>query len=457
MGKRRLFERFLILFVMLSVLGVMGNPVAVSAKGLTKAQKKLVNNPSESYIVECLSRVPGILEIAAATEDRDPNGQLHKAGGYTSAVYFSYEAVDQDSVYGDDLIGKGTDAGGQIEVYANKQDAKKRDKYLASLDGTILTSGSHKVVGTVVVRTSHELTASEQSELESNIIAELTRTGKKKSQGTSDLAKEQAETTQSAETSLEDRVKELEEQLFALEAENASLKEENAKLHSEIESIQEAKGEQEAEGEEDILIIEEEPSEILLEEEVADKGQLQSGIVILREYTLSDSIGWYTRRFLVVQNTTSDTVNVYTSSLAYDEGGSLLGLGEGSVDALGSGCISVIIEHYETSTPIASYDTTLETEPSSYYKSVIQNLSYEALPVQGAVVVTVTNQGGEKAEFVEGYVLFFKDGAIVDYDSQYFTDSDSEIKPGASIRKQLETYEDFDEIEFYLTGRRTQW
>lgn len=58
--------------------------------------------------------------------------------------------------------------------YPNASDAEKRNDYLASFDGSIFASGSHTVVGTVLVRTSDELTASQQKALEANIIAELT-------------------------------------------------------------------------------------------------------------------------------------------------------------------------------------------------------------------------------------------------------------------------------------------
>ena len=73
------------------------------------------------------------------------------------------------------MIDKGTDAGGQIEVYATPEDAVKRDTYLAAFDGSAFSSGSHVVIGTCVVRTSNELKASQQNELTANIIAELTR------------------------------------------------------------------------------------------------------------------------------------------------------------------------------------------------------------------------------------------------------------------------------------------
>ena len=57
--------------------------------------------------------------------------------------------------------------------FKTKKEAKNREEYLASFDGTVLTSGSHIVVGTVVIRTSNELTLLQQKLLESNIIAAL--------------------------------------------------------------------------------------------------------------------------------------------------------------------------------------------------------------------------------------------------------------------------------------------
>ena len=73
------------------------------------------------------------------------------------------------------LIDKGTDAGGAIEVYSTVEDAEKRRDYLATYDGTIFANGTHTVIGTVLVRTSNELTASQQKELEQKVIEALTK------------------------------------------------------------------------------------------------------------------------------------------------------------------------------------------------------------------------------------------------------------------------------------------
>lgn len=137
-------------------------------------QYALVNSPTESYIINCLKKASHVIDISAVTEDNDPNGHLNKAGGYTAQVYFSSDLINQDDINGSTVIEKGTDCGGSIEVYSTAEDAEARNDYLASFDGGILASGSHVVVGTVLVRTSHKLTASQQKEMEANIIAVLT-------------------------------------------------------------------------------------------------------------------------------------------------------------------------------------------------------------------------------------------------------------------------------------------
>jgi hypothetical protein len=138
-------------------------------------QYKQVNNPSEEFVIQRLKRVEGIIDISAATEDNDPNGHLGEVGGYVSQVFFSDEMVDQSQVKGATLNNRGTAAGGSIEVYETAEYAKKRLDYLASFDNTELATGSHSMIGTILVRTSVRLSASEQQDLEQRIIYELTK------------------------------------------------------------------------------------------------------------------------------------------------------------------------------------------------------------------------------------------------------------------------------------------
>lgn len=136
---------------------------------------KQVTNPPESFIIERIKDIDGITGYAGVTEDNDPNGNLNKPGGYTSTVYFAYDKVeDPYNILDGTIIDNGTDGGGSIEVYETEEDAVKREEYLALFDGSVTASGSHKVVGTILVRTSNELTASQQKRFESEIVANLT-------------------------------------------------------------------------------------------------------------------------------------------------------------------------------------------------------------------------------------------------------------------------------------------
>ena len=132
--------------------------------------------PTEEFIIERLSYVPDIAYIAAATESHDPNGLLGKQGGYTAQIYFSSPLVNPAYAKnsGLDIIEAGTDCGGSIEVYSNIEDAMQRNIYLSMFDGTVFSTGSHTVIGSIVIRTSSMLTASEQTKLESEIIQALT-------------------------------------------------------------------------------------------------------------------------------------------------------------------------------------------------------------------------------------------------------------------------------------------
>ena len=52
---------------------------------------------------------------------------------------------------------------------------QKRNDYLAAFDGSVIASGSHTVIGTLVVKMSDEPKASQQKELETALIAALTK------------------------------------------------------------------------------------------------------------------------------------------------------------------------------------------------------------------------------------------------------------------------------------------
>lgn len=191
-------------------------------------------------------------------------------------------------------------------------------------------------------------------------------------------------------------------------------------------------------------------------EDESAETNLSDSIEIVAEYTLSDGIGWYTRHFMIIKNNSDTTVDVSTSSIAYSADGTMVSAADASFDALGADCTSIMYEAFETEAEIDHYETTMNVKESEYYESVIQDLSYTQNDIDGGAIFQVTNNGDKPAEFVEGYALFFAGDELVEFTSAYFTDDDSEIKPGATISKQMDAYNEFDRIEFYLTGRRSE-
>ena len=134
-----------------------------------------VTVPEEVWLINRLQSVDGIKDIVPVTKDNDPNGMLNKEDGYVSCVYFSYDKVDNSSVPGENVIDKGTDCGGAVEIYGTLQAAQNRVSYLAGFDNTILYSGSYAIVGTMVIRTSYLLTDEEQYNLTDAITRAVTK------------------------------------------------------------------------------------------------------------------------------------------------------------------------------------------------------------------------------------------------------------------------------------------
>lgn len=136
---------------------------------------KQITSPTEQFVKDRLEKVDTIQEIQMVTEKNNPDGLLNKKGGYSSCLYFSSKNISQEKFNGKDVVSKGTDCGGAIEIYTTKEEAEARCEYLSGFDGTVLYSGSYAIVGTMVIRTSYLLSNEEQLELTNNITKELTK------------------------------------------------------------------------------------------------------------------------------------------------------------------------------------------------------------------------------------------------------------------------------------------
>ena len=129
----------------------------------------LVVNPSVEYIVAGLSQVESVIRI-----EKDPDGG--QGDNVVATVYFSSDIVDQNKFDENETTSeKGTQSGGSIDIFSNEEDAIARDKYLKKFDGKwVFDSGSHTVLGTIVIRASSLLDEEDQALLTSQISEVLT-------------------------------------------------------------------------------------------------------------------------------------------------------------------------------------------------------------------------------------------------------------------------------------------
>lgn len=177
-----------------------------------------------------------------------------------------------------------------------------------------------------------------------------------------------------------------------------------------------------------------------------------SDIEVLKEYTYSDGF-WYTYHFVVIKNNSDKDVAISTSTLAYKSDDSLISTANGSVEIIGAGATTIYYEGFETEEKIAYYETEMTIDEDPYYDCPMEDLTYVKTDIKEGAIFQVTNNGDKAVEFTEGFALFIKDGKVVSWESQYFTDDDYEIKPGKTISKQYSAYKEYDTVEFYLNGR----
>ncbi|MCR5449768.1 MAG: hypothetical protein K6F23_10260 [Solobacterium sp.] len=174
------------------------------------------------------------------------------------------------------------------------------------------------------------------------------------------------------------------------------------------------------------------------------------------EYSYENSIG-NTLYYLVVKNNSEYDAAINANGTAYDANNTVIGAADASINVIGPGQTSICYFYFDGCTNIDHVDYQMFYETDLYYEDILHNLAVESTVNSNNVIVSVTNNGSVPAEFVEAYALFFDDSHNLVYvDSNYITDNDSEIKPGATLTKQFDPYQAFTDAEIYLTGRHSK-
>ena len=135
----------------------------------------------------------------------------------------------------------------------------------------------------------------------------------------------------------------------------------------------------------------------------------------------------------------------------YDAAGNLIGAKNNEVYAFEAGTETLLAFYADEELASMTYELTIEQENS--YNCVISSLTYESVSAKDKEIVSVTNNGKKAADYVEGHMLFFRDGKIVGFTTTYFVDNDDELKAGKTITQEMECYEEYDSFMLFFTGR----
>lgn len=179
----------------------------------------------------------------------------------------------------------------------------------------------------------------------------------------------------------------------------------------------------------------------------------KNDIKVVDEYYMENSIG-DTEYYLVIKNESNQTVAVESSAIALNKAGEEIGAADGEIEDLPSKCESIISFYFSSTKDVSKFKYNLNINQEEYYKPAIQNIHVTSKVMKDKVIVKCKNNGTDDVEFLQAYVLFFKGKKLVGSDSAYFTNDDSVIPAKETITKQIESYEKFDSVKIYLSGRK---
>lgn len=134
--------------------------------------------PECEWVQKKIESVEQVNDSGVVATQEDIVKYMGQDSGCIGIVYFGLDSIDANTVNGDNIISKGTDAGGSVEIFDSLEAARNRCEYLGQFDNTYLYSGSYALVGTMVIRISYKLDSERQLEITSKLCEQISRIDK---------------------------------------------------------------------------------------------------------------------------------------------------------------------------------------------------------------------------------------------------------------------------------------
>lgn len=164
----------------------------------------------------------------------------------------------------------------------------------------------------------------------------------------------------------------------------------------------------------------------------------------------------YTYHIIVVKNNNDVSTRIKSNSNAYDVNKNLIGAKSATLEVLGPGETSVIIEAFEDIDNVDYFESTFSAS-DSLYNEIDSIIKMDLNSSSNKVFVTLENIGDDPAMFMKGHVIFLdSEGNAINYNYKFINGSDYEIKPGESITEEIKCTSDFASAEVYFEGRRNK-
>lgn len=194
-------------------------------------------------------------------------------------------------------------------------------------------------------------------------------------------------------------------------------------------------------------------SEVINNSETQNNSEFSENDFETKGYLYENTIG-DTIYFLSIKNNSNQTIKVSGNATAYDGNQNAIGADSSDLYALGTGEEQILCFYFDSVVGVENVEYTLDYKNDNIFKSAIPYLEIQESINDKNIVISVTNLGSYPASFVEAYALFLdNNGNVVNYNSVYIVDDDSEIKSGATISEQITSYEYFSEVKTFYSGR----
>lgn len=184
--------------------------------------------------------------------------------------------------------------------------------------------------------------------------------------------------------------------------------------------------------------------------EYVDESVLLSQMDVV-EYAYENPIG-DTLYFLVVTNSSNLTVEIHANAVAKDVDGNLIGATDSEEVAVGSGETVCLCNYFDGVKDVASFEYSMSVKEDIIHTAIGNNLEVQEAKTSEKLILTCTNNGEEDISYINVYALFFKDGVLINYDSEYISD-DREIKSGATLSVELDCRKEYDDVQYFVHGK----